>query len=41
MAKKNFRSILSGTLGFDPEKYLNKSLLFDLKQQVQEKCLMQ
>ena len=41
MAKKNFRSILSGTLGFDPEKYLNKSLLFDLKQKVQEKCLMQ
>ena len=31
MAKKNSKSILSGTFDFDPEEYLDKSLLFDLK----------
>ena len=31
MAKKNFKSILSGTFNFNPEEYLNKSLLFNLK----------
>ena len=31
MAKRNSKSILSGTFDFIPEEYLNKSLLFDLK----------
>ena len=31
MAKKNSQSILSRTFDFDPEEYLDKSLLFGLK----------
>ena len=31
IAEKNSKSILSGTFDFDPEYYLDKSLLFDLK----------
>ena len=31
MAKKNSQSILSCTFDFDPEEYLDKSLLFGLK----------
>ena len=37
MAKKNSKSILSGTFDFDPEDYLKKLLLFDLKSTSQEK----
>ena len=37
MAKKNSKSILSGTFDFDPEEYLKKLLLFDLKNTSQEK----
>ena len=36
MAKKNFKSILSGTFNFNPEEYLNKSLLFDLRKTSEE-----
>ena len=31
MAKKNSQSVLSLTFDFDPEEYLDKSLLFGLK----------
>ena len=31
IAEKNSKSILSGTFDFDPEEFLDKSLLFDLK----------
>ena len=31
MAKKNLEVIISKTFDFDPEDYLDKSLLFDLK----------
>ena len=41
MAKQNSKSVLSVTFNFDPEEYLNKSLLFDLKKQVKENFLME
>ena len=31
MAKNNSKPILSGTFDFDPEEYLNKLLVIDLK----------
>ena len=37
IAKKNSKSILLGTFDFDPEEYLDKSLLFDLKKTREEK----
>ena len=37
IAKKNSKSVLSGTFDFDPEEYLHKSLLFDLKKASEEK----
>ena len=37
MAKKNSKAILSKTFDFDPEKYLDKSLLFDLKKTSEDK----
>ena len=36
MAKNNSKAIISGTFGFDPEDYLDKSLLFDLKKTSKE-----
>ena len=33
MAKKNLKSFLSGTFGFDPKEYLDKFFLFDLNLQ--------
>ena len=41
MAKKNSNAILSKTFDFDPQEYLDKSLLFDLKRQVRKKFLIQ
>ena len=35
--KKNSKSILLSTFDFDPEEYLDKSLLFDLKKISKEK----
>ena len=40
-AKKNSKSIPLGTFDFDPEEYLDKSLLFDLKKTSEEKYSMQ
>ena len=37
MAKKNSKAILSKTFDFDPEEFLNKSLLFNLKKTSEEK----
>ena len=37
IAEKNSKSVLSGTFDFDPEEYLDKSLLFDLKKTSEEK----
>ena len=37
MAKNNSKAIISGTFDFDPEDYLIKSLLFDLKKTRKEK----
>ena len=37
MAKKNSNAILSKTFDFDPQEYLDKSLLFDLKKTSEEK----
>ena len=37
LAKNNSKAIISGTFGFDPEDYLDKSLLFDLKKASEEK----
>ena len=37
MEKNNSKSIVSGTFDFDPEDYLDKSLLFDLKKTSEEK----
>ena len=37
MGKNNSKAIISGTLGFDPEDYLDKSLLLDLKKTSKEK----
>ena len=39
MAKNNSKAIISGTFDFDPEDYLIKSLLFDLKKTREEKIL--
>ena len=36
MTKKNSKSILSGTFDFDPEQYLHKLLLFNLKNPSEE-----
>ena len=37
MAKKNSKAILSKTFDFDPEEYLDKYLLFNLKKTSEEK----
>ena len=37
MAKSNSKATISDTFGFDPEDYLDKSLLFDLKKTSEEK----
>ena len=37
MGKKNSKAILSKTFDFDPEEYLDKSLLFHLKKTSEEK----
>ena len=37
MAKKNSKAILSKTFDFDPEEYLDKYLLFNLKKTSAEK----
>ena len=37
MAKNHSKAIISGTSDFDPEDYLIKSLLFDLKKTREEK----
>ena len=37
MAKNNSKAIISGTFHFDPEDYLDKSLLFDLRKTGEEK----
>ena len=37
IAKKNSKSILLDTLDFDPEEYLDKSLLFNLRKTSKEK----
>ena len=39
MAKNHSKAIISGTSDFDPEDYLIKSLLFDLKKTREEKIL--
>ena len=39
MAKKNSNAILSKTFDFDPQEYLDKSLLFDLKKTSEENFL--
>ena len=41
VAKKNSQAIISKTFDFDPEDYLDKSLLFDLKKAVKRKFSMQ
>ena len=41
MAKNNSKAIISGTFGFDPEDYLDKSLLFDLKKTSEEKIFIE
>ena len=37
MAKNSSKAIISGTFQFDPEDYLDKGLLFDLRKTSEEK----